>query len=115
VSTKAPEGWVELERYIKGQPPENLQEAIEMEKTGDAKIIDSVIYLRKAQKGGKPMVMPEKKESRYAQRKRRKAELEALSDDELREEIEKASPEMRRKALKIAVSWLRGISSAWGV
>lgn len=37
-----------------------------------------------------------------------KAEVEALSDDELRKEIEKAPPEMRRKVLKIAVSWLRG-------
>ena len=35
------------------------------------------------------MVMPEKKESLYAQRKARKAALEALSDDELKEEIEK--------------------------
>jgi len=58
--------------------------------------------------------MPEKEESEYAQRKRRKAELEALSDDELREEIEKASPEMRRMALKMAVSWLRGVSSVVG-
>ncbi|MBA7607442.1 hypothetical protein ES703_14601 [subsurface metagenome] len=56
------------------------------------------------------MVMPEKKESEYAQKKRRKAELEALSDDELREEIEKASPEMRRLALKVAVGWLRGVA-----
>ena len=56
------------------------------------------------------MVMPEKKESRYARQKRRKAELEALSDDELREEIEKASPGIRRKALKVAVGWLRGTS-----
>jgi len=54
--------------------------------------------------------MPEKKESRYAQRKARKAELEALSDDELREEIEKATPGMRRRALKMAVGWLRGLS-----
>ncbi len=53
-------------------------------------------------------MMPEKKESLYAQRKRRKAELEALSDDELREEIEKAPPEIRRMALKVAVGWLRG-------
>jgi len=56
------------------------------------------------------MVTPEKKESRYAQRKARRAELEALSDDELKEEIEKAPPGMRRKALKMAVSWLRGLS-----
>jgi len=56
------------------------------------------------------MVMPEKKESEYARRERRKAELEALSDDELREEMEKASPGMRRKALKLAVGWLRGTS-----
>jgi len=59
--------------------------------------------------------MPEKKESRYAQQKRRKAELEALSDDELREEIEKASPEMRRMALKMGVSWLRGTISGLSV
>jgi len=61
------------------------------------------------------MVMPEKKESRYARQKRRKAELEALSDDELREEIEKASPGMRRRALKVAVGWLRGVASSFGV
>jgi len=61
------------------------------------------------------MVMPEKKESEYAQRKRRKAELEALSDDELRKEIEKASPLMRRLALKLAVGWLRGTSWLGGV
>ncbi|MBA7661781.1 hypothetical protein ES703_69801 [subsurface metagenome] len=60
------------------------------------------------------MVMPEKEKSLYAQRKARKAELEALSDDELREEIEKASPEMRRMALKMAVGWLRGITSGFG-
>lgn len=50
------------------------------------------------------MVMPKKKESL---RKARKAELEALSDDELRGEIEKASPQIRRAALKMAVGWLR--------
>jgi len=60
------------------------------------------------------MVMPEKKESEYAQRKARKAELEALSDDELREEIEKAPPGLRRRALKVAVGWLRGITSSFG-
>jgi len=56
------------------------------------------------------MVTPEKKESRYAQQKRRQAELEALSDDELREEIEKAPLGLRRRALKMAVSWLRGVT-----
>ena len=47
MNTKAPEGWVKLERYIKGQSPENLQEAIELERTGEVKIIDGVIYIRK--------------------------------------------------------------------
>lgn len=58
--------------------------------------------------------MPEKEESRYAQRKRRKAELEELSIDELKAEIDKACPAMRRRALKLAVGWLRGIESTFG-
>ena len=58
------------------------------------------------------MVTPKKKESLYAQEKARKAELEALSDDELREEIEKAPPALKRRALKMAVGWIRGITSS---
>lgn len=49
------------------------------------------------------------KESDHAREKRRKEELEALSDDELRTEIEEASPEKRRAAMKMAVGWLRAV------
>ena len=40
--------WVKLERYVKGQHPENLQEAIELEKIGEVKIIDGVIYVKRS-------------------------------------------------------------------
>jgi len=48
-------------------------------------------------------------ENEYTSKKERKDALEALSDDELREEIEKAPPGLRRMALKMAVGWLRGV------